>query len=85
MEGTNRFKGGIRSDRVIEEIRTEVCNIVVKTISKKEICKKAHDCLRTPYKQLRKEEKQKATEKSKNISVRMQCFKEKQGEIKKTS
>ena len=41
---TNRFKG-IRSDRVPEEIWTEVCSIVqevvIKTIPKKKKCKKA--------------------------------------------
>ena len=41
---TNRFKG-IRSDRVPEELWTEVCDIVqeavIKTIPKKKKCKKA--------------------------------------------
>ena len=38
-----------------------------------------------PYKQLSKEEKQKAKEKRKGIPVSMQSCKEEQGEIKKTS
>ena len=44
MEVTNRFKG-LGSDRVSEELRTEVCDIVqeavIKTITKEKKCKKA--------------------------------------------
>ena len=47
-----------------EELWTEVHNIVqevvTKTIPKKNKGKKANGCLRRPYKELRKEEKQKA-------------------------
>ena len=45
MEVTNRFKGLDLIDRVPEELWTEVCDIlqeaVIKTIPKKNICKKA--------------------------------------------
>ena len=45
MEVTNRFKGLDLTDRVLEELWTEVCNIVqeavTKTIPKKKKCKKA--------------------------------------------
>ena len=55
----NRFKGLDLVDRVPEEIRREVCNIVqeavTKTIPKKKKRKKANVCLRRPYKYLRKE------------------------------
>ena len=64
---TNRFKGLDLIDRVPEEPWTEVCDSVpeagIKTITKKKKCKKAKWYLRRPYKQLRKEEKQKAKEK----------------------
>ena len=36
---------------------------MIKTIPKKRECKKANVCLKRPFKQLRKEEKQKAKEK----------------------
>ena len=42
---TNRFKGLDLVNRVLEELQTEVCNIVqeavIKTIPKKKKCKKA--------------------------------------------
>ena len=45
VEMTNRFKGLDLIDRVLEELWTEVCNIVqeaeIKTIPKKKKCKKA--------------------------------------------
>ena len=45
VEVTNRFKGLDLIDRVPEELRTEVCDIVqetgIKTIPKKKKCKKA--------------------------------------------
>ena len=45
MEVTNRFKGLDLIDRVPEELRTEICDIVqeteIKTILKKKKCKKA--------------------------------------------
>ena len=44
MEVTNRFKGLDLIDRVLEELRMEVCDIVqeagIKTIPKKKKCKK---------------------------------------------
>ena len=44
MKVTNRFKGLDLTDRVPEELRTEICNIVqeavIKTIPKKKKCKK---------------------------------------------
>ena len=57
----NRFKGLDLIDRVPDELWTEVRDIVqetgIKTIPKKEKCKKANSCLTRPYKELRKEEK----------------------------
>ena len=54
VEVTNRFKGLDLTDRVPEELWTEVEETVeeavVKTISKKKKCKKAKCCLRRPYK-----------------------------------
>ena len=50
----NRFKGLDLIDRVHEELWTEVCDLVqeamIKTTPKKKKCKKANECLRTPYK-----------------------------------
>ena len=55
------------TDRVPEELWTEVYNIVqevvTKSITKKRNATRQNGCLRRPYKQLRKEEKQKAKEK----------------------
>ena len=49
-------------NRVPEKLWTEACDVVqevgIKTIPKKKKCKKQNGCLRRPYKQLRKEEKQ---------------------------
>ena len=65
VEVINRFQGLDLIDRVPEELWTEVRNIVqevvTRTIPKKKKCKKErqNDCLRRPYRQLRKEEKQK--------------------------
>ena len=54
-----------------EELRTEVPDIVqeavIKTFPKKRNAKRQNDCLRRPYKELRKEEKLKAKEKRKDI------------------
>ena len=54
VEVTNRFKGLDLIDRVPEELRTEVCDIVqevvIKTIPKKKKCKRQNGCLRRPYK-----------------------------------
>ena len=60
VEVTNRFKELDLTDRMPEELWTDVHDIVqevvIKTISKKKKCKKANGCLRNPYKQLSKEE-----------------------------
>ena len=51
---TNRFKGLHLIDRVLEELWTEVCDIVqeagIKIIHKKKKCKKQSGCLRRPMK-----------------------------------
>ena len=55
----NRFSGLDLTDRVPEELWTEVHNIVqelvIKTTPKKKKCKKQNGCLRRLYKYLRKE------------------------------
>ena len=67
-------------DRVSDELWAEVHDIVqetrIKTIPKKKKCKNRNGCLRRPYRELGKEEKQKAKEKSKDISIGMQSSKE---------
>ena len=54
VEVRNRFKGLDLIDREPDELLMEVHDIVqetgIKTISKKEKCKKANGCLRRPYK-----------------------------------
>ena len=54
VEMTNRFKGLDLIDRVPKELLTEVRDIVqeavIKTIVKKNKCKKENGCLRRPYK-----------------------------------
>ena len=65
MEVTNRFKGLDLIDRVPEELWTEVCNIVQKAVIKAIPAKRQNGCLRRPYKQLRKEEKQRQRGKGK--------------------
>ena len=59
MEVMNRFNGLDLTDRVPEELWTEVHNIVqelvIKTIPKRKKCKKQNGCLRRLYKYLRKE------------------------------
>ena len=54
MEVRNRFKGLDLIDRVPEELRMELHDIVqeagIKTIPKKKKCKKANGCLRRAYK-----------------------------------
>ena len=61
VEVRNRFKGLDLTDRVPEELWTEVCDIVrekgIKTIPKKKKCNRKNGCLRRPYKCLRKEDK----------------------------
>ena len=72
MEVTNRFKGFDLIDRMPEELWTEVHDIVqeavTKTITKKKKCKKAK-WLSEEALQIRKEEKQKAKEKRKDLSI----------------
>ena len=50
VEVTNRFKGLDLTDRVPEELWTEICNIaqeaVTKTIPKKRNARRPSDCLR---------------------------------------
>ena len=73
MEVTNRFKGLDSIDRVPKGLWTEVHNIVqeAKTIPKKKKCKKARwlseEALQIAMK--RREEKQKAKEKRKDIPI----------------
>ena len=54
MEVTNRFKGLDIIEKVPEELRTEVCDIVreagIKKIHMEKKCKKAKWLLRRPYK-----------------------------------
>ena len=53
---TNRCKGLDLIERVPDELRMEVCDIVqvavIKTIPKKGNAKKENGCLRRPYKEL---------------------------------
>ena len=63
-------------DRVmLEKLWVEVCNIVqeavIKNILKNKKCKRQNGCLRSPYKWLRKEEKLKAKEKRKDVSIHL--------------
>ena len=75
MEVRNRFKGLDLIDRVPDELWMEVCDIVqetgIKTIPKKKKCKKAkwlsEEALQIAMK--RREEKQKAKEKRKDIPI----------------
>ena len=71
---TNVFKGLDLIDRMPEELWMEVHNTgpmaVINTIPKgKKNAKRQNGCLRGPYKYLRKEEKQKAKEKRKDIPI----------------
>jgi len=67
--GSDRFKGLDLIYRVPEEIWIEICNVVqeavIKTIPKKKKCKKPEEALQIAE----KEEKQKAKEKRKDISI----------------
>ena len=60
-------------NRMPEELWTEVHNIVqeavIKTIPRKRNAKRQNGCLRRPYKLRSKEEKGKAKEKRKDISI----------------
>ena len=74
VEVTNRFKGLDLIDGVSEEIWGEVHNIVQEVVTKKKSPRKRSarrqsGCLRRLYKKLRKEERQKAKEKRKDILI----------------
>ena len=71
LEVTSRFKGLDPVDRVPEEPRTEVGNTVQEAVTKsilKRNARRQSGCVRRLYKQLRKEEKEKAREKGNDIS-----------------
>jgi len=77
MEVRNQFKGLDLIDRVPDELRMEVHNIIQETGIKiipmeKKYKKNQNGCLRRPYKYLWKEEKWKAKEKRKDIPIWMQ-------------
>ena len=80
MEVRNRFKELDLIDRVPDELWTEVCDIVqetgIKTIPKKKKCKKAKWLFEEALQIAVKEERQKAEEKRKDISILMQSSKE---------
>ena len=67
VEVTNRFKGLDLIDILPKELWKEVHDIVqeavIKTIPRKRNTKRQNGCLRRSYKELRKEEKLKTTEK----------------------
>ena len=73
MEVRNRFKGIDLTGRVPDELWTEVRDIVeetgIKTILKKKKCKKAKWLPEEALQIAVKEEKQKAKEKRKDISI----------------
>ena len=73
VEVTNTFKGLDLINREPEELWTIVRDTVqeagIKTIPQKRNAKKQNGCLRKLYKELRKEEKQKAKEKRKDVSI----------------
>ena len=73
VEVRNRLKGLDLTDRVPDELWTEVHDIVqeagIKTIPKKKKCNKAKWLSEEAFKYLRREEKQKAKEKWKDIPI----------------
>ena len=73
MEVTNRFKGLDLIDRVPEELRTEVCDIVqeavIKTMPKKKKCKKAKWLSSDTLQVAEKRREEKAQEKRKDIPI----------------
>ena len=79
VEVRNRVKGLDLIDRVPDELWTEVHDIVqetgIKTIPMEKKCKEKNGCLGRPYKYLWKEEKWKAKEKRKDISIWMMSSK----------
>ena len=89
VEVTHRFKGLDLIDRVREELWTEVCNTVqdavIKTIPKKNKCKKAKWLSEEALQVAEKRREVKGKEKRKDISIWIQSAKEYQGEIRKPS
>ena len=73
VEVTNRCKGLDLIHREPEELWTKVRDTVqeagIKTIPKKRNAKRQNGCLRKLYKELRKEKKQKAKEKRKDVPI----------------
>ena len=70
MEVTNRFKGLDLIDRGPEELWAEVSDIVQEAgITPSQENKRQNGCLRRPYKQLRKEEKQRQRRKGKTTHL----------------
>ena len=73
MEVTNRFKGLDLINRVPEELRTEVCDIVqeavIKTMPKKKKCKKAKWLSSDTLQVAEKRREEKAQEKRKDIPI----------------
>ena len=73
VEVRNRFKVLDLKDRVPDKLWTEVRDIAqetgIKTIPWKRNAKKQNGCLGRPYKYLWKEERQKAKEKRKDITI----------------
>ena len=73
VDVTNRLKGLHLIDRVSDKLWTEVHDIVqeavIKTIPKKKNAKRQNGCLRRLYIELKKEGKQKAKEKRKDIPI----------------
>ena len=73
VEVRNRFKGVDLVDRVLDELWNEVCDIVqetgIKTIPMEKKCKKAKWLSEEALQIAVKEEKQKAKEKRKDISI----------------
>ena len=76
VEVTNRFKGLDLMDRVLEELWTEVRDIVqeagIRPSPRKRNAERSNGCLRRPYKLLWIGENRKAKEKRKDIPIRMQ-------------
>ena len=76
MEVTNRFNKGIKSDRVPEELWMEVHNlvqeVVIKTIPKKNKCKKSKWLSEEALQKAEKRRKAKGKEKRKDTPILMQ-------------
>ena len=88
-EVTNRLKELDLIDRVLKKYGCKLVTLYRRQCSKsawtKINAKRQNGYLRRAYKQLRKEEKQKAKVKRKDMPIWMQSSKEKQGEIRKSS